>query len=574
MRIRSVAPADCCCQKVAAFENDRTQSMRVALILGLSLVASVAAAQDSPRPAPRPNIAVQTLKDVTKTLSADDFEGREPGTPAEDKTAAYIVERFKAAGLKPGNHGKWFQDVPLVEIASRDVSPMTFIGGKTPVALDYRKDMVIATYRVTPSIAVKDSDVVFIGYGINAPERGWNDYAGVDVKGKTVVILVNDPDWQTPGKEGLFEGRAMTYYGRWTYKFEEAARQGAAAAIIVHDTEPAAYGWGVVQSSWTGPQHELDEKGDHLDQSQAIGWMQLDKAKELFASAGQDFGALAEAAKTRGFKAVPLGVKASVSFANTIRRQASKNVIGILPGTTAPDDYVLYTAHWDHLGHCDAVNGDDICNGALDNASGVAGLVALAEAQAKAGPAKRSIVFMSVTAEESGLLGSRYYAENPVYPLAHTVGGVNMDVLSVAGPAKDFVITGAGKSELEDLVAPLVGAEGRVIKPEPHPERGGYFRSDHFSFAKLGVPMLDGGSGQDLVKGGEAAGEAAAKDYNERRYHKPQDEYDSDWDWSGAVLDLTLYYQLGRQLAQGGWPNWYPTAEFRAIRDKSRAEAK
>jgi len=545
--------------------------MRSAILLGLSLFASAAIAREAPAPA----ISVQTLKDVTKTLSSDAYEGRKPTTPAEGKATAYIVERFKAAGLKPGNHGSWFQDVPLVEIAAQGVTPLTFTGGTAPVSLDYRKDMVIATYRVTPNIAIKDSDVVFVGYGINAPERGWNDYAGIDVKGKTVVILVNDPDWQMPGRDGLFEGRAMTYYGRWTYKFEEAARQGAAAAIIVHDTEPAAYGWGVVQSSWSGPQLELDAAGDHMDQSQAVGWMQLDKAKALFASAGKDFGALAEAAKQKGFKAVPLGVKASVSFNNTIRRQASKNVIGILPGTSAPGDTILYTAHWDHLGRCTPVNGDDICNGALDNASGVAGLVALAEAQAKAGPAKRTIAFMSVTAEESGLLGSRYYAEHPIYPLSRTVGGVNMDGLNIVGPAKDFVITGAGKSELEDLIVPLVKAQNRVIKPEPNPERGGYFRSDHFSFAKLGVPMLDGGSGEDLVKGGEAAGHAATVDYIEHRYHKPQDEYDATWDWSGAVQDLTLYYQLGRELADGkAWPNWYPTAEFRAIRDKSRAETK
>ena len=545
--------------------------MRFAILLGLSLFASAALAREASTPA----ISTQTLKDVTKTLSSDAYEGRKPTTPAEEKATAYIVERFKAAGLKPGNHGSWFQDVPLVEIAAQDVTPLTFTGGTAPISLDYRKDMVIQTYRVTPGIAIKDSDVVFVGYGINAPERGWNDYAGLDVKGKTVVILVNDPDWQMPGRDGLFEGRAMTYYGRWTYKFEEAARQGAAAALIVHDTEPAAYGWGVVQSSWSGPQLELDAAGDHMDQSQAIGWMQLDKAKALFASAGKDFGALAEAAKQKGFKAVPLGLKASVSFTNTIRRQASKNVIGILPGTSAPDDTILYTAHWDHLGHCTPVNGDDICNGALDNASGVAGLVALAEAQAKAGPAKRTIAFMAVTAEESGLLGSRYYAEHPIYPLNRTVGGVNMDVLNTSGQARDFVITGAGKSELEDLIVPFVKAEGRVIKPEPNPERGGYFRSDHFSFAKLGVPMLDGGSGEDLVKGGEAAGHAATIDYIEHRYHKPQDEYDASWDWSGAVQDLTLYYRLGRQLADGNaWPNWYPTAEFRAIRDKSRADTK
>jgi Zn-dependent M28 family amino/carboxypeptidase len=463
----------------------------------------------------------------------------------------------------------------LVEITAGDVSPLVFAGGKTPVTLDYRKDLVIATYRVTPRIDLKNSDVVFVGYGVNAPERGWNDYAGVDVKGKTVVILVNDPDWQMSGKDGLFEGRAMTYYGRWTYKFEEAARQGAAAAIIVHDTEPAAYGWGVVQSSWTGPQLEMDAKGDHMDQSQAVGWMQKAKAEELFASAGKDFAALSEAATHKGFKAVPLGVKASISFSNAIRRQASKNVIGILPGTTTPQDYIFYTAHWDHLGHCDPVNGDGICNGAVDNASGVAGLVALAEAQAKAGPAKRSMAFMAVTGEESGLLGSRYYAEHPIYPLSHTVGGVNMDVLNVIGAVRDFVITGAGKSELEDLVVPLVQAQGRVIKPEPNPERGSYFRSDHFSFAKLGVPMLAGGSGEDLVNGGEATGHAARLDYIEHRYHKPQDEYDPKWDWAGAVQDLTLYYRLGRQLADGNaWPNWYPTAEFRAVRDQSRAGAK
>jgi len=536
-----------------------------ALLLGFSLLATPAFAQ---------TISVQTLKDVTQTLSSDAFEGRKPASSAEDKTVAYIVERFKAAGLKPGVDGGWFQNVPLVDMTATNVAPLTITGGKTPLSLAYRSDMVVKTYRVTPHIAVKDSDVVFVGYGITAPERGWNDYAGVDVKGKTVIILVNDPDWQSPERTGLFEGKAMTYYGRWTYKYEEAARQGAAAAIIVHDTEPAAYGWGVVQSSNTGPQLELDEKGDHMSESAAIGWVQLDKAKALFASAGKDFAALTEAAKHKGFRAVPLGLKASVSFDNAIRRQASKNVVGILPGTAAPNDYVLYSAHWDHLGHCDAVKGDGICNGALDNASGVAGLVALAEAQAKAGPAKRSIVFLSVTAEEAGLLGSRYYAEHPVYPLSHTVGGVNMDVLNVKGRTHDFEITGAGKSELEDMMKTLVAAQGRVVKPEPNPERGSYFRSDHFSFAKLGVPMFDGGAGEDLVVGGEAAGHAATLDYIANRYHKPQDEYDPKWDWSGAVEDLTLYYRLGRELADGdAWPNWYKTAEFRAIRDKQRAAA-
>ncbi|MGN6619952.1 MAG: M28 family metallopeptidase, partial [Sphingomonas sp.] len=366
--------------------------------------------------------------------------------------------------------------------------------------------------------------------------------------------------------------KAMTYYGRWTYKYEEAARQGAAAAIIVHQTDPAAYGWGVVQSSWTGPQQELDVKGDHMDQSAAIGWIQLAAAQQLFASAGKDFRALEQAAGQKGFKAVPLGLKASVSFDNAIARATSHNVIGILPGTKRPDETVFYTAHWDHLGHCDPVDGDSICNGARDNASGVAGLVALAEAQAKAGPAARTIAFMSVTAEEAGLLGSEYYAEHPIFPLAKMVGGVNMDVLNTDGATKDFVITGYGKSQFDALVKPLAAAQGRVVEPEPDPERGGYYRSDHFSFAKLGVPMLDGGSGEDLVNGGTAAGHAAAIDYIEHRYHKPQDEYNPNWDWSGAVQDLTLYYQLGRELADGDqWPNWYQGTEFRAIRDKSRA---
>ncbi|WP_294280596.1 M28 family metallopeptidase [uncultured Sphingomonas sp.] len=542
--------------------------MRRLVLLSL-LLSGTAMAQD------RPAISVDTLKTVTQTLSSDAFEGRAPTTPAEDKTVAYIIERFQKAGLKPGNKGSWTQDVPMVEITADNVQPFTVRGKGAPISLAYRTDMVVGTYRVTPRIDVKDSELVFVGYGITAPEKGWDDYAGVDVRGKTVVILINDADWQTMGHEGPFEGRAMTWYGRWPYKFENAARHGAAAALIVHQTEPAAYPWAVVQSSWTGPQLELDEAGDHLDQSQVIGWLQQPVAERILKAAGRDLATLTKAAQQKGFKAVPLGLTLSGGFSNTIRRQASKNVIGVLPGTTEPGDYVLYSAHWDHLGRCDAVDGDDICNGALDNASGVAGLVALAEAQAKAGPAKRSIAFLAVTAEESGLLGSAYYAQHPVFPLARTVGGVNMDGLNVTGRSKDFVLVGQGKSEIEDLAKKIVAAQGRYISPEPNPERGSYYRSDHFSFAKLGVPMLDGGSGQDKVVGGVAAGKAATEDYVAHRYHKPADQYDPNWDWSGAVEDLTVYYQLGRTLADqpGLWPNWYPTAEFRGIRDQSRKNA-
>ena len=542
--------------------------MRRTLSLAAAFLTSAAFAQTGTSA-----ISTETLKTVTQVLSSDAYEGRAPTTAGEEKTVAYLIERFRAAGLQPGNKGSWTQDVPMVEITATDVQPLTFTGGRTPVSMAYRTDMVAGTYRAVPRVAVTDSPVVFVGYGITAPEKGWDDYAGVDVRGKTVVILVNDPDWQTAGRDGPFEGRAMTWYGRWPYKYENAAQHGAAAAIIVHETEPAAYGWPVVQSSWTGPQLVLD--GASGPTSDVIGWMQLAKAQELFAAAGKDFAQASAAARRKGFRAVPLGVSMSGGFSNTIRRQASKNVIGVLPGTSAKDDYVLYSAHWDHLGRCDAVAGDDICNGALDNATGTAGLVALAEAHAKAGPAKRSIAFLAVTAEESGLLGSKYYAENPVYPLGRTVGGVNMDGLNVDGRARDFVLTGAGKSELEDLVRPLLAGQDRRLSPEPTPERGFYYRSDHFSFAKLGVPMLYGESGQDLVAGGAAAGKAAAEDYVANRYHKPDDEYSPAWNWAGAMEDLNVYYALGRRLADdaGLWPNWYPTAEFRGVRDASRAGA-
>ncbi len=519
-----------------------------------------------------PQISVDTLKSVTETLSSDAFEGRAPTTPGEDKTIALIADRFAKAGLVPGGeNGSWYQKVPLVEITSSP-SALRISGGKAPLDFAYRTDMVIGTYQVRDSVEITDSEVVFVGYGINAPERGWNDYAGLDVRGKTVVILVNDPDWTAKTLDGPFEGRAMTYYGRWTYKYEEAARQGAAAAIIVHETEPAAYPFGVVVSSWTGPQLGFDEPGDHMDQSKAVGWITSDAARKLFAAAGKDYAAMIAAAAKPGFKAVPLGLKASVSMTNSIRRQASNNVVGLLPGTERPDEYVLYTAHWDHLGRCEPIDGDDICNGAVDNASGTAGLIALAEAQVKAGRTKRSQLFVAVTAEESGLLGSSYFANNPTVPLRQIVGGLNMDALNVHGKTRDIVLVGSGKSELEEYVRRYSAQQGRVIKPEPTPEKGYYYRSDHFSLAKLGVPMLYAEAGNDLIEGGVARGTALAEDYTAKRYHNPLDEYDPKWDWSGAVQDLELNYMIGRDLANGAnWPNWLPTSEFRAIRDRSRA---
>ena len=523
-----------------------------------------------------PQLSLATLQEVTKELSSDAYEGRAPGTPGEEKTVAYIIKKYEEAGLKPGNNGKWTQDVPLVEITAKNATPLTFTGGKTPVTAQYAKDYVAFSYRVQPRTEVKDSDVVFVGYGINAPEKGWNDYAGIDVKGKTVVVLVNDPDWQTKEAKGEFNGRAMTYYGRWSYKYEEAARQGAAAVLVVHDTEPAAYGWNVVESSNTGTQYLADSKDGGASHTVANGWIQLPKAKELFASAGQDFDKLREAAKQKGFKPVALtGVKASFAFDNAINKKMSRNVVGVLPGAKRPDEYVLYTGHWDHLGRCTPVDGDDICNGAVDNASGIAGLVTLAQAFKQAGAPDRSIVFLAVTAEESGLLGSKYYAENPVFPLAQTVGGVNMDALNSVGPAKDIVVVGGGKSELDAYVAKLAQMEGRTVKAEPTPEKGFYYRSDHFSFAKLGVPMFNFGSGDDLVEGGVEAGQKAAEDYEKNRYHAPADEYEAITNWDGMMSDLRLYYAAGRMLAMtDAWPNWVEGDEFRAARDKSRAAVK
>lgn len=520
-----------------------------------------------------PELSLQTLQEVTKELSSDAYEGRAPGTAGEEKTVAYIIKKYEEAGLKPGNNGKWTQDVPLVEITAKNATPLSFTGGKTSVTAQYAKDYVAFSYRVQPKTEIKDSDVVFVGYGINAPEKGWNDYAGLDVKGKTVVVLVNDPDWQTKEAKGEFNGRAMTYYGRWSYKYEEAARQGAAAVLIVHDTEPAAYGWNVVESSNTGANYLAESKNGGADQTVANGWIQLPKAKELFASAGQDFDKLRAEAGKKGFKPVALtGVKANFGFDNAISKKLSRNVIGVLPGAKRPDEYILYTGHWDHLGRCTPVAGDDICNGAVDNASGIAGLVTLAQAFQKAGAPDRSIVFLAVTGEESGLLGSKFYAENPVFPLAQTVGGVNMDALNAIGPAKDIVVVGRGKSELDAYVAKLAQMEKRVIKDEPTPEKGFYYRSDHFSFAKLGVPMFNFGSGDDLVEGGVEAGKKAAEDYEKNRYHAPGDEYEAITNWDGMLADLRLYYAAGRMLAMtDAWPNWNKGDEFRAARDKSRA---
>jgi Zn-dependent M28 family amino/carboxypeptidase len=554
--------------------------LSLALISALTLTSACqkAASQDMDTAAlPQievPALSEKTMQDVTRELSLDTYEGRAPGSIGEEKTVAYLISKFKAAGLEPGNNGSWTQDVPLIEITAKNVSALNIAdrNGKA-MSFAYGSEYVIGSYREAPKTDIKQSDMVFVGHGIVAPEKGWNDYSGVDVKGKTVVVMVNDPDFENQGLDGPFGGKAMTYYGRWTYKYEEAARQGAAAVLIIHDTAPAAYGWNVVNSSWTGTQFLAQSKDGGKSQTQANGWIQKSVAKDIFAAAGQNLEKQMAAAKQKGFKAVPLNLTASLSFENDIARKASKNVIGVIKGTKRPDEYVLYTAHWDHLGRCTAApDGDDICNGAVDNATGTAALVALAEGFTKAGAPDRSVVFLAVTAEESGLLGSKYYAENPIFPLSQTVGGVNMDAFSMSGPAKNLTVIGKGKSQLDTYLEAAAKSEGRTPEMEPTPEKGFYYRSDHFSFAKVGVPMVYFEGGDDLIIGGKAAAKAAADDYEKNRYHAPGDEFDENWDWSGVMSDLKLYYRVGRMLAMtNAWPNWNEGDEFRAVRDKSRS---
>ncbi|AZI36156.1 peptidase M28 family protein [Caenibius tardaugens NBRC 16725] len=556
---------------------------RFAVLIAALGLAACAASGDVPQASgpPLPQvangpIAIETMQEVTRTLSSDAFEGRAPGTPGEEKTLAYLVQRFTAAGLKPGNRvakrASWFQDVPLVEITASRYDPLVIEGADEPLRYDFGTDWVGVSYRTQKRIDLLQSELVFVGYGINAPEKGWNDYAGIDMRGKTAVILINDPDHASGNTKGLFGGKAMTYYGRWTYKFEEAARQGAAAALIVHDTIPAAYGWNVVQSGWSGPQSYAARDDGGKGEALVNGWVQKDAARTILAAAGQNLDGLVQAAGKPGFRAVPLRLTAKTGFDNAIRRYTSRNVIGVLPGVSRPNEYVLYTAHWDHLGRCPAdATGDDICNGAIDNATGTAALVTLAEAFAKAGAPARSIAFIAVTAEEQGLLGSDYYATHPVFPLAQTVAGINMDALSLAGPAKDVIVVGNGKSRLDAYLAAALAKEGRRATPDRSPEKGFYYRSDHFSFAKRGVPMLYFDGGEDLVHGGQAAGAAYARAY-ENRYHAPGDEYDPAWDWRGVAQDLQLNYLVGRMLAETReWPNWNKGDEFRRIRDASCA---
>ena len=505
------------------------------------------------------------------TLASDEFEGRAPATPGGAKTREYLIAQMKEIGLEPGNGDSYEQPVPLVELTADTSASMLVVNGET---LELGPEAVYWTKRVQEDVAFENSELVFVGYGVVAPEYGWDDYAGVDVTGKTVVILVNDPGYATEDPE-LFNGRSMTYYGRWTYKFEEAARQGAAAALVVHQTAPAAYGWGVVEGSWSGAQLDLERPDGGAGRVALEGWIQESVARDLFAQANLDFDAMTAAAKERGFTAQPMtGLTASATLKNTIRRSNSANVAGVLPGTEHPDEYVLYMAHWDHngVGVPDA-DGDNIWNGAVDNATGTAAILSIAESFAASNvKPKRSIMFIAVTAEESGLLGSAYFGEAPLVPFAQIVGGINIDGMLPAPPSKDLVVVGYGASELEDLLKKAADKRGMYLRPDAEPEKGYFYRSDHISLAKKGVPMLYADAGIDLVDGGEEAGRAIGEDYVANRYHKPSDEYSDDWDLSGMLNSLTILQEVGADMAYTDiWPNWYEGNEFRALRDEQRA---
>ncbi len=520
-------------------------------------------------------ITAADLAARVKELADDKYEGRGPGTVTGEASAQWIADEMKRAGLEPGNpDGGYFQ---TVEMVAQTVDPATSslkVAGKDKTwDLKLGPDAVYITKKQDqPTVSFEASDLVFVGYGVVAPEEKWNDYAGLDSKGKTVVMFVNDPGFVTNDAR-LFKGKAMTYYGRWTYKYEEAARQHATAALIIHETAPASYGWNVVHDSWTGEQADLVRSDNGAERAMLEGWITLEKATELFAAAGLDINKMRAAANKRGFKPVPMtGLKATATINQTIEKRTSRNVIGTVKGATRPDEHVLLMAHWDHLGKNSTVEPgkDAIFNGAIDNATGVSAILDIAE-KAAAGPKpQRSMTFLAVTLEESGLLGSAYFAEHPVIPLNKIVGGINIDALQPSGPAKDVLVIGYGASQLEDLLGAVLQETDRKMRPDQEPEAGYFYRSDHISLSKKGVPMLYIDSGIDLVTGGEAAGKALGEAYRAKDYHAPSDEFHDDWDFSGMEADIKVDYEVASRLANlDTWPEWFAGNEFKAIREAS-----
>ena len=553
----------------------KTTRIFCAVALGASFSLFAA---DKPEEKLKPALDVITpdaLLAHIKTLASDEFEGRSPGTKGEELSIKYISDQFRSIGLKPGNpDGSYFQEVPLAGIKSEPKMVLA-VAGKQPVELKYPDDFVASSAWLQPEIKVDNSDLVFVGYGVVAPEYGWDDYKGVDVRSKTILMLINDPavpDPKDPSKldEKMFKGKAMTYYGRWTYKYEIAAQKGAAAAIIIHETEPAAYPWQVVRSSWAKENFELDNPNKNMDAVLARSWITLDVAKKLSADCGQDFDALKKSAITKDFRPVALNAKANIEIKQALRSFKSHNVIGEFEGADPKlkDEYIIYTAHWDHLGHHPELQGDQIFNGAVDNASGDAAVIALASAFPKAGsPPRRSILFMCTTAEEAGLLGAKWYAEHPLYPLEKTLADINIDSMNVWGKARDIEDVSYGFSTMDDALAAAAQRQGRKAIPNSRPEKGAIYRADNFEFSKAGVPSLYIGKGEHLMSRPEN-GPLRSDEFDLKDYHQVTDEVHADWDLSGAVQDVDLLFEVGYQIANADkFPEWKPGVEFKAKRD-------
>ncbi len=561
-------------------------SLSLCSVLLISILAFVGAAQKrgagkgaalGPAQAALDEIKADAVMRHIKTLSSDEYEGRGPGTRGEEKTVEYITEQFKQIGLAPGNTDKTYtQKVPLVGITTNQDTELKIKAAGKDMKMKFGDDFVARTVRVVDSTGF-DADMVYVGYGVVAPEYGWDDYKGMDVRGKVLVMLVNDPPvpaLKSPSKldEKMFKGRAMTYYGRWTYKFEIAAEKGAAGVLVVHETGPAGYPWAVPRGSFTIENFDLVSKDKNMSRVNIEGWITDTKTRELFASLGMSFDAMKKAAIRRDFKPVALKAHAKLNIESKIRQIDSHNIVGLLEGSDAKlkDEYVIYTAHWDHLGiGLPDAKGDKIYNGALDNASGCAGLIELARAFKSLPTApRRSILFLSVTAEEKGLIGSKYYAENPIYPLERTVAAINMDGLNQWGPTKDMTVIGLGNSTLDDVLRQAASEKGRVLRPDPEPEKGFYYRSDHFNFAKQGVPALDPSDGVTFIGKPADWGQKMRDEYTEKDYHKPSDEIKPEWDLSGAVEDLRLLFTVGYRVANTDkYPEWKPGTEFKAKRE-------
>ena len=506
----------------------------------------------------------ETLGKHIEVLASDDFQGRMPFTEGGAKTTKYLKQEFEKLGLKPGNGDSYFQDVPMIKISGTPSDIMKISGNNQKFNLDYFEDFVVTTSKASEKVSLDNSELVFAGFGIVAPEYGWDDYAGIDWKGKTAVVLVNDPGFKS-GDKTLFKGNEMTYYGRWTYKFEEAARQGAAGILIIHDTEPASYGWNVVQSGWSGAHLTLESDSPKTD---IVGWISNETANKLFESSPIKNKNFNEFAKSKDFSAVSLGFNASVKIKNKIKRDQSKNVVALLPGTTQKDEYIIYSAHWDHLGVGRPINKDSIYNGAVDNASGTSALLAIAEAFKNSPQQKRSIVLMAVTAEEQGLLGSAYYSEHPIYEPKKTVANINMDAFNNPGPMKDFTITGFGHSEMDEYGKTAAEDQGRYIIPDPSPEKGYFFRSDHFNFAKIGIPPIYAKGGHEGFNISIDSMKVLNDNYRKNVYHQPSDEYiPGVTDLSGIRFDVQLLFNIGYRLSNETYfPKWYDTSEFKAAR--------